>query len=314
MDLEETRAFLAVIEHGSFKAAAENLNQPRATLRRRVESLEVRAGVPLLERSRNGVEATAAGAILARHGRTLLRETEALLHTLRELDDGAPRGSLRIGVPASLPADGVALVFGLFRTKFPQLCIDLRVAADPVAELLDEVDLALHLGGARPGQRWTTRPLVQVRETLVASQSYLERHGALRSIDELAEHVLLACRSGAAVERWPLLGGGSVAIEPAMRADNPQLLRRLVGCGFGIALLPDIDLGDRESDDDELTPVLDQQIGRQLTLSAVMPEVLVETPKLRAIVAHLERFFGRRERLHSVPRFESRPEPISLGA
>lgn len=310
MDLEETRAFLAVIDHGSFKAAAENLNQPRATLRRRVESLEVRAGVPLLERSRNGVEATAAGAILARHGRNLLRETEALLHVLRELDDQAPRGSLRIGIPEQLPAEGVALVFGLFRTKFPQLRLELRVAADPVAELLGDVDLALHLGGEHPGNRWITRPLVHVRELLVASESYLERHGSPRTIEDLADHVLLTCRSGTDVDRWPLLDGGNVAITPAMQVDDAQLLRRLVGCGFGIALLPELDLGEREADEETLRPVLDAQVGRRLTLSAVVPEILVETPKLRAILAHLERCFIRRERPRSVPRFE----PLSLGA
>ena len=310
MDLEETRAFLAVIDHGSFKAAAENLNQPRATLRRRVESLEVRAGVPLLDRSRNGVEPTAAGLLLARHGRTLLRETDALLHVLRELDDDTPRGSLRVGVPASLPSEGVALVFGLFRTKFPQLRLDLRVADDPVAELLDDVDLALELGGERPPERFTTRPLMHVRERLFASESYLERHGSLRSIEDLPKHTLLGDRSGGETQRWPVIDGGEVEIEPAMLADDPQLLRRLVACGFGIALLPELDLGEREHDDDAITPILEHRIGRQRMLGAVVPEVLIETPKLRAILAHLERCFGRRERPRPVPRFEA----LSIGA
>jgi DNA-binding transcriptional LysR family regulator len=309
MDLEETRAFLAVIDHGSFKAAAENLNQPRATLRRRVESLEVRAGVSLLARSRNGVEATAAGLVLARHGRTLLRETDALLHALREVDDVAPRGSLRVGIPSGLPADAVALVFGLFRTKFPQLHLDLRVAANPVTELLDEVDLALHLGAERLTTRWSTHPLVQLREGLYASASYLERHGSPQTLDDLAEHVLLAPRSGLDADRWPLLTGGSVAITPAMRAEDPQLLRRFASCGFGIALVPEIDLGERD-DNDALSPVLEAEVGRRLTLSAVVPEVLAETSKLRAILAHLRRYFGRRER----PRPLVQIEALSLGA
>jgi DNA-binding transcriptional LysR family regulator len=310
MDLEETRAFLAVIEHGSFKAAAENLNQPRATLRRRVESLEVRAGVALLERSRNGVEATAAGAILARHGRTLLRETESLLRLLRGIGDDGLRGSLRVGVPSSLPADAIALVFGLFRAKYPQLGLDLRVTADPVTELLDEVDIALHLGTEPPAKRWLTRPLVQLRESLYASAGYLDRHGTPRTLEELAGHVLLGARSGPEPQRWPLLAGGSVALAPGVQIEDAQLLRRFVGLGFGIGLLPDVELGERELDDEALTPVLEDQIGRRLTLSAVVPEVLAETPKLRVILSHLERYFGRRERPRNVVRIES----LSLGA
>lgn len=309
MDLEETRAFLAVIEHGSFKAAAEKLNQPRATLRRRVESLESRAGVPLLERSRNGVEATAAGTILARHGRTLLRETEALLRSLRGAADDVLRGSLRVGVPSSLPADAIALVFGLFRAKFPQLCLDLRVSADPIGELLDDVEIALHLGVERPSERYRMRPLTHLREGLYASASYLERHGAPRSLEELDPHALLGSRSQAEAERWPLLAGGSLAIEPAMRAEDTQLLRRFVELGFGIALLPELELGERERDDEALVPVLEGQVGRRLQLSAVVPEVLADSPKLRAILAHLERCLGRRERTLTV----ARPEPIAVG-
>jgi DNA-binding transcriptional LysR family regulator len=309
MDLEETRAFLAVIDHGSFKAAAEKLNQPRATLRRRVESLEVRAGVPLLERSRNGVEATAAGLILARHGRALLRETEALLHALREVDDEAPRGSLRVGIPSTMPADAVALVFGLFRAKFPQLRLELRIAGDPVTELLDEVDLALHLGAERSAARCTTHPLVHLREALYASAGYLDRHGTPQTLEDLSEHVLLAARSGLDAERWPLLAGGGVAIAPAMHAEDAQLLRRLVGFGFGIALLLDMDPGERD-DDEALVPVLENEVGRQLTLSVVVPDVLAETPKLRAILAHLQRYFGRRERPRVVPAMEA----VSIGA
>lgn len=289
MDLEETRAFLAVLDHGSFKAAAENLNQPRATLRRRVESLEVRAGVPLLDRSRNGVEPTAAGAVLARHGRALLRETDALLHVLRELDDDTPRGTLRVGIPSALPGDGVALVFGLFRAKFPQLRLDIRVADDPVCELVDEVDVILQLGDQAPPSRWSTIPLARLREGLFASAGYLERRGTPRTLEQLAEHELLAC--GAPGEhRWPLTSGGGVGIEPAMVMSDAQHLRRFAGFGFGIALLPDIDFGE---DDDALTPVLGDVVGRWTSLNAVVPEVLAETPKLKAILGHLERCFSR---------------------
>ena len=102
MDLEETRAFLAVLDHGSFKAAAERVRQPRATLRRRVEALEARAGVSLFERSRSGVCPTPAGNLFARQARVMLRETNTLLAALREIGD-EPTGELRVGVPVGLP-------------------------------------------------------------------------------------------------------------------------------------------------------------------------------------------------------------------
>ncbi|WP_293262739.1 LysR family transcriptional regulator [Nannocystis sp.] len=72
-----SRAFIAVVETGSFLSAATSLNVARATLRRRVDALEARAGVPLLERSARGVVVTEAGALLATRGRHVLQEASS---------------------------------------------------------------------------------------------------------------------------------------------------------------------------------------------------------------------------------------------
>ncbi len=62
MNLDELRAFVAVAETGSIVAAARSLNFARATLRRRLDELEARAGLPLLYRTAQGVTLTEAGA------------------------------------------------------------------------------------------------------------------------------------------------------------------------------------------------------------------------------------------------------------
>ncbi|WP_438016494.1 LysR family transcriptional regulator [Sorangium sp. So ce315] len=69
MDLEELRAFLAVVEAGSYLGAARALSTSRTTLRRQVAALEARAGVPLIEGVRQGVQPAEAGQVLAARGR-----------------------------------------------------------------------------------------------------------------------------------------------------------------------------------------------------------------------------------------------------
>jgi DNA-binding transcriptional LysR family regulator len=49
MDLEELRAFLHVVESGSFLAAADTLQVSRTTLRRRVGSLEALSDLPKIK-------------------------------------------------------------------------------------------------------------------------------------------------------------------------------------------------------------------------------------------------------------------------
>jgi DNA-binding transcriptional LysR family regulator len=295
MDLEETRAFLAVLDHGSFKAAADTVKQPRATLRRRVEALEARTGVSLLARSHSGVIPTAAGELLARQARMLLRETHALLDALRELGD-EPAGDLNVGVPFGLPSQGLALLFGLCQAEFPRLRLHVRVSADPIAELLEHVDIALHLGPALPEGRWRTHTLSRADTGLRASRSYLRRHGMPRSVAELEHHKLLGWHAPSEdPKRWPLRDGGSVDVDPTMTSTDPHALRRLAHLGFGIALLPDADAPEFDSDDDALMPVLDGVIGCTRELRIVVPEVLADTARMRAILDQLARLGTKRE-------------------
>src|SRR5437763_8142860 len=58
---ENVHAFLQVVEHGSFRAAALQLGLPINRLRQRVAKLEHQLGVTLLTRHIDGVRATAEG-------------------------------------------------------------------------------------------------------------------------------------------------------------------------------------------------------------------------------------------------------------
>ena len=98
MDLDDLRALISVIDHGSAAAAAAATRTSRTTLRRRLENLEAQVGVPLLIRGTAGAVPTPAGLALAARGRTLveeayrrIREIEAGLH----LEDLPPEDALR---------------------------------------------------------------------------------------------------------------------------------------------------------------------------------------------------------------------------
>ena len=288
MDLEETRAFLAVIDNGSFKAAAEAVRQPRATLRRRVEALEARAGVVLLERSRSGVVPTPAGNLLASQGRVMLRETNALLSALRELGD-EPSGEVRVGAPAGLPPRALALLSARFKAHLPKVRLHLRILDESLGERIENVDIALHFGRDQPPGRWHTRALLTMHEGLRASRTYLQCRGVPHTIAELADHDLLAWTSpGRDHRRWPTFEGGTFAIDPMLTTTDCDVLSDFADLGLGIALLPTSELPGLDPRGDELIPVLDDVVGRSYELTAVVPEALAQTPKIATILDHLE--------------------------
>lgn len=156
MDLQELSAFLKVVDTGSFLAAADSLGMSRTTLRRRVEALETRAGVPLFESTRQGVVLTEAGQELASRGRIMMQEASALLASIREVGQ-EPSGVLRVVMPVGLPPHLLTPLFAVLRASFPRLRVHSRFSNEPLGESLVDVDVVIHFGEDTPRGRGCRR-------------------------------------------------------------------------------------------------------------------------------------------------------------
>ncbi|WP_224371006.1 LysR family transcriptional regulator [Hyalangium versicolor] len=287
MDLEELRAFLDVVETGSFLAAAESLGVSRTTLRRRVEALEARAGVPLLKSTRQGILLTEAGEVLAQRGRIMMQETSALLASIREVGH-EPSGMLRVVMPVGLPPHLLTPLFGLLRTHYPQLSVHARFSADPLGGPLDDVDMAVHFGEDTPRGPWLSHVVMRVREGLLASKEYLERRGTPRSLDELQGHELFAWESpGEDARIWPTLRGATFTVEPALITADIHLIRSCCIAGLGVGLVPSVELPDPNIPEDLLVPVLPEVVGRERSVRVSVPEALAEIPKIKRVLGHI---------------------------
>lgn len=282
MDLDEIRSFVAVVETRSFVAAARSLGFARATLRRRVEELEARAGVSLLDRTPTGVNPTPAGEVLAKRGRQLLDETQALLGYVREIGQ-EPSGVLRIVVPVGLPPEAIPLGINFMRARFPKLTFDVRYAEDPLASQISEFDIALHWGARTPDGPWISYEMLRVDERLVASVSYLERAGIPAEVADLAEHPIMLWRAPVGVpNRIPLLAGGTIDVEPMLVSADIHHVRECVTAGLGIAFIPEGNIV-RPGEEATVT-VLPKIVGRSRGLRLVVPRTLAEIPKIRGVV------------------------------
>lgn len=290
MDLDELRAFVAVAETGSIVAAARSLGFARATLRRRLDELEARAGVPLLHRTAHGAIPTEAGAVLAARGRRILQEANALLSSVREVG-AEPRGELRFVFPVGLPPDSVTTLLSALQRKYPRLHFRIHYSEDPLAGLLEDVDVAVHFGSRRPSGSWVSYELFRVHERLLASPDYLERHGVPKDAEDLNTHTLLAWDGpDSDPSAWPTRQGAILRVAPQMISPDIHMLRRAAAAGMGIAFLPDREIPGAENSGDRLVPVLPELIGRQRALQAVVPAVLSEIPRIQAVLNEIRAF------------------------
>ena len=292
MDLAELRAFIAVIEAGSYLGAARSLAVSRTTLRRQVASLEARAGVPLLESVRHGVVPTEAGQVLARQGRTMMAEAGALLASIREVGH-APSGTLRVVLPVGLPPHVLTPLFAAVRGAHPRLRFHLRFSNDPLGEALADVDIAVHFGEDAPRGHWMSYVVLRVREWLVASRGYLERRGTPRTIDDLRHHELFAWQPpGEDARVWRTLKGMPFTVEPALIATDIHFIRHCAISGLGIGLIPDILVPDPGHAPDALVSVLADFVGQEWPVRISVPEALSEIPKVRMVIDRVRGLLG----------------------
>jgi DNA-binding transcriptional LysR family regulator len=255
MDLEELRAFLTVVETGSFLAAADSLAVSRTTLRRRVGALEARAGVPLLESTPQGTLLTEAGQVLAKRGRIIVEEASALLAAIREVGQ-EPSGVLRVVMPVGLPPHLITPLFAALRAAYPRLHVHSRFRSDPLGESLVDVDVVVHFGEDTPKGPWLSLVMMRVRERLIASRDYLGQHGTPQSIDDLGRHELFAWQApGEDARIWPTLNGSTFRVEPALIATDIHFVRHCCIAGLGIGLVPDAMLPDPGFPPDALVAV-----------------------------------------------------------
>lgn len=135
-DLGDLRAFVAVIDHGTFAAAAEVLNLSQPALSRRVEKLEDALGVKLFDRDKRKVELTVVGREFSHRARHVLNEVENALIGTRDLAKKLAGEVVLACVPSTvryfLPD-----VIRAYHARYPG--IRIRVIDDTASEILTAV-------------------------------------------------------------------------------------------------------------------------------------------------------------------------------
>ena len=177
------RAFVRVVEAGSFTRAAESLGVPKAQVTRLVQALEQELRTLLLNRTTRRVTVTAEGAAYYERAVSVLDDVAELESSLSHAKVH-PRGRLRVDVPS--PAATLLLLPALsdFCALYPDIQIDLGVGdrlVDLVAERVDCVIRSCEV--ADPSL--IARRLGVIQRVACASPAYLKRHGMPRHPSEL---------------------------------------------------------------------------------------------------------------------------------
>ena len=102
IELRHLRYFVALADAGSFTHAAEQMFIAQPTLSQQIRRLEEIIGTQLLQRRREGLQLTKAGAVLLDASRTVLSFVDHEVNRTRQAA-GLGRPRLRVVVPSRLP-------------------------------------------------------------------------------------------------------------------------------------------------------------------------------------------------------------------
>lgn len=240
---EQLDLFLAVLESGSFSAAARQYQLTPSAVARRMDSLEQAIGVSLFLRSTHAVRATPAGIAFAERGRRILDELRLARAEVLSLSS-AQEGLIRIDAPTPFGRRHLAPAIADFLAANPGLDIQLRLIdsfIDLDGEHLGEVDVVIRIGPLADS-RLVATPLASMMRIACASPAYLRRRGTPLSPQELSGHDGLDWDTLAPAYAWRFPRDGKLQLQRPgrlrMTSNNCETLLHGVLNGLGIAHLP----------------------------------------------------------------------------
>ncbi|MEU2349440.1 LysR family transcriptional regulator [Modestobacter sp. NPDC049651] len=244
MELHQLRYLVAVVDEGSFTAAARRERVAQPAVSAAVKQLERELGVALLERGRHGARPTGPGAAVVAEARAALAavaraEEEAAAHT------GLLRGRAVVGMVVGCTASVLADALAAFSAAHPAVELRLVEAAstDLVAGLLSgDLDVAWTGRAEPPPAGIGTAVLYEEQQVAVlAAGSPLAAAGGPLPVADLAGHRLIALPRGtggrAALEA-ALAAGGPVLVGATHEVSGLEMVLRLAVRGLGVGFVP----------------------------------------------------------------------------
>lgn len=288
-DLNDLYYFVQVADHGGFAAAARVTGIQKSMLSRRMQQLEDRLGVRLINRSTRRFSITEVGREYYDRCVAMLVEAEAAEQVIAQVR-AEPRGTIRVSCPVALINFQFGALFARFLTNYPDIELHLESSNRRVDVISEGFDVAIRvrfppLESTELVMRW----LDESTQCLVASPSFLAGR-TLRSPTDLEGERSVTLGPTRREYQWQLhhADGRTANIRHAPRliSDDMAALCNAAMAGVGVVSLPTmmvwsyIEAG-------QLVQVLPEWRPRAGVVHAVFPSRRGLLPSVRTLIEFL---------------------------
>ena len=289
-DLNDLYYFVQVVDHGGFAAAARATGLQKSKLSRRIQQLEDRLQVRLINRSSRRFSVTEIGREFYERCLAMLVEAEAAEQVVAEVQ-AAPRGTIRIACPVALVQFQFGALLASFMAEYPEVSVQLESTNRRVDLIAEGLDIAIRV--RFPPLTPTDLVMRQLDEStqhLVASPALLatlshlpvspaDLHG-LPSLDGTTQ----------GDHRWTFRRDtgeeARIVHRPRLITDDMAALRNAALAGVGVVQLPSMLIWDDLAAGRLVHLLPEWQIPAAI-VHAVFPSRRGLLPSVRALLDHL---------------------------
>ncbi len=285
--------FVEVVARGSLSAAARAEGIAPAMIGRRLDALEQRLGVKLLQR-------TTRKLVLTNEGAAFLDDCQRILAELQDAEAAVAERGLRasghllVSAPAGFGRRHVAPLLPSFLAEHREVTVALSLN-DRVVDLIGEgVDVAIRIASLSDSSLVGVK-LADNQRVLVASPAYLKRHGTPRTLADLARHNCLPISSEGSQRGWVFRQNGrNVTLKVAgnMGCNDGAVLHDWALSGKGLAWRSMWEVG-AAIEAGQLVTVLDAYCAPDNAIYAVFAQRQHLPLRIRAFVEFLRRAYAR---------------------
>lgn len=242
--LPDLQTFVAIVDAGSFTAAARRQGLTVNAVSRRLQQLEESLGTKLIERTTRRCTPTDAGKRLHERAAAVF---DALVQAEAEVQQSkvAVEGLVRIALPPAIVTPLLLQEFERLLKTHPRLRVDLRIG---VHHLPGEagIDVAVAAEPPPATHNLISRSIGVHGWGLAASPGYVKARGVPRSAAALSGHACLRFASEPAQRTWTLMGPRerrvTVKVDGAFESDDSRVLGDAIYAGLGIGVRPESEI------------------------------------------------------------------------
>lgn len=292
--LDAMQMFVRVVETGSFTRVAHEFTTTQPTVTKQIAAMEARLKVRLLNRNTRGVSLTEPGTLYYEKCKAIVNDV-ADAESVVKVRQSQVHGQLRVGSSVAFGRRVVVPLALEFMQQNPQVQIDLSFEDRYTDLVASGIDVALRLGKLADSSLGA-RTLGVNPWVLVASPTYLKKHGTPRRPSDLKEHATLIYSSVQGNDLWRLRNASgeavSVPVTGRLRSNNLSALLAAARSHMGIAALPWY-VAHESLKAARVVEVLKTCRLPEQEIHAVYPSPRLVPQKVQAFIAFLQGRFGK---------------------